>query len=123
MKDRPAMKKLTKEDILKGKDRHETLHLDAYGSDVVVRPLTDGELSEVFAVIGSIPLKDDGTPDASRVDITRNFKALRLVTSLGMVEPKLTEADVGEMKFGVPESIGTRILELSGISHAVKKKN
>jgi hypothetical protein len=117
------MKKLTKEDILRGKDRHETLHLDAYGSDVVIRPLTDGELSEVFAVIGSIPLKGDGTPDASRVDITRNFKALRLVTSLGMVEPKLTEADVGEMKFGVPEFIGTRILELSGISHAVKKKN
>lgn len=116
------MKKLTKEDILKGKDRHETLHLDAYGSDVVVRPLTDGELSEVFAVIGSIPVKDDGTPDASKVDITRNFKALRLVTSLGMVEPKLTEAEVGEMKFGVPELIGTRILELSGISHAVKKK-
>ncbi len=116
------MKKLTKEDILKGKDRHETLHLDAYGSDVVVRPLTDGELSEVFAVIGSIPLKDDGTPDASRVDVTRNFKALRLVASLGMVEPKLTEAEVGEMKFGVPELIGTRILELSGIAHAVKKK-
>ena len=123
MKDRPAIKKLTKEDILKGKDLHETLHLDAYGSDVVVRPLTDGELSEVFAVIGSIPLKDDGTPDAAKVDVTRNFKALRLVTSLGMAEPKLTEAEVGEMKFGVPELIGTRILELSGISHAVKKKN
>lgn len=123
MKDRPEMKKLTKEDILKGKDRHETLHLDAYGSDVVIRPLTDGELSEVFAVIGSIPLKDDGTPDASKVDITRNFKALRLVTSLGMVEPKLAEAEVGEMKFGVPEFIGTRILELSGITHTVKKKN
>jgi|SRR5271157_270049 len=116
------MKKLTKEEVLKGKDSHETLHVDAYGSDVVVRPLTDGELSEVFAVIGSIPLNDDGTPDSSRIDVTKNFKALRLVTSLGMVEPKLTAEEVAEMKFGVPEYIGTRILELSGISAAVKKK-
>jgi hypothetical protein len=117
------MKKLTKEDILKGKDRHETLHLEVYDSDVVIRPLTDGELSEVFAIIGSIPLKGDGTPDAGQVDVTKNFKALRLVTALGMVEPRLTEAEVGDMKFGVPELIGTRVLELSGITHSVKKKN
>ena len=116
------MKKLTKEEVLKGKDRHETLHVDAYESEVVVRPLTDGELGEVFAIIGSIPLNDDGTPDSSRIDVTKNFKALRLVTSLGMVEPKLTVEEVAEMKFGVPEYIGTRILELSGISPAIKKK-
>lgn len=116
------MKKLTKEEILKGKDRHETLHVDAYDSDVLVRPLTDGELSEVFAVIGSIPLNSDGTPDASKVDVTKNFQALRLVTSLGMVEPGLTVEEVAWMKFGVPEYIGTRILEISGISTEVKKK-
>jgi hypothetical protein len=116
------MKKLTKEEVLKGKDRHETLHVEVYESDVVVRPLTDGELSEVFAVIGSIPLNDDGTPDAAKIDVTKNFKALRLVTSLGMVEPKLTTEEVADMKFGVPEYIGTHILELSGISAAVKKK-
>ncbi len=116
------MKKLTKEEVLKGKDRQETLQIDAYESDVVVRPLTDGELSEVFAVIGSIPLNDDGTPDSSRIDVTKNFRALRLVTSLGMVEPKLSVEEVAEMKFGVPEYIGTCILELSGISAAVKKK-
>jgi hypothetical protein len=42
-----------------------------------------------------------------------------------MVEPKLTPEDVAEMKFGVPEIIGTRILELSGIAPgaSVKKKN
>jgi hypothetical protein len=116
------MKKLTKEDILKGKDKQEMLHVEAYGSDVLVRPLTDGELSEVFAVIGSIPLNSDGTPDPSRVDVTKNFKALRLVTSLGLVEPRLNAEEVADMKFGVPEFIGTRILEISGISPAVKKK-
>jgi hypothetical protein len=30
---------------------------------------------------------------------------------------------VGEMKFGIPEYIGTRILEISGITSTVKKKN
>ncbi|HEY3272324.1 MAG TPA: hypothetical protein VGJ92_01105 [Methanocella sp.] len=117
------MKKLTKQDILKGKDKHETIHVEAYGSDVIVRPLTDGELSEVFTIIGSIPLKGDGTPDASQIDIVKNFKALRLVTSLGLVEPALTVEEVGQMKFGVPEFIGTQILELSGISAKVKKKS
>lgn len=118
------MKKLTKEDILKGKEKHETLHVEAYGSDVVVRPLTDGELSEVFAVIGTVPLKEDGTPDAAQVDVIKNFKALRLVSSLGLVEPKLTVEEVAGMKFGVPEFIGTRILEISGIASGatVKKK-
>lgn len=119
------MKKLTKEEILKGKEKHETLHVEAYASEVSIRPLTDGELSEVFAIIGSVPLNDDGTPDPTKVDVIKNFQALRLVTSLGMVEPKLTEAEVADMKFGVPEFIGTRILEISGIASggAVKKKN
>ncbi|HTY90429.1 MAG TPA: hypothetical protein VMC84_04565 [Methanocella sp.] len=116
------MKKLTKEDILKGKDRQETVHIDVYESSVVIRPLTDGELSSVFAVIGSIPLKEDGTPDPASVDITKNFKALRLVTSLGLVDPRLSEDEVADMKFGVPEFIGTRILEISGISPNIKKK-
>lgn len=119
------MKKLSKEDILKGKESRETIHVDSYHADVVIRPLTDGELGEVFAIIGSVPIRDDGTPDTGRIDITRNFRALRLATSLGLVEPKLTVDEVEHMKFGVPEFIGTKILEISGISagSAAKKKD
>jgi len=119
------MKKLTKEDILKGKEKHESLYVDAYEAEVVIRPLTDGELSEVFAIIGSVPLNEDGTPDPARVDVIKNFKALRLVTSLGLIEPRLSTEEVADMKFGVPEFIGTRILEISGIASGagVKKKN
>src|SRR5574341_2143071 len=106
------MRKLTKEDILKGKDKHETLHVDSYDADVTIRALSDGELSEVFAIIGSIPLKNDGTPDTGKVDVTKNFKALRLATSLGLVEPALSIEEVCQMKFGVPELIGTKILEI-----------
>jgi hypothetical protein len=119
------MKKLSKEDILKGKESRETLHIDSYNADVTIRPLTDGELSEVFAIIGSVPIKDDGTPDTGKIDINKNFRALRLATSLGLVEPKLTVDEVEHMKFGVPEFIGTKILEISGITagSAAKKKD
>ena len=116
------MKKLTKEDIIKGKEKHDVLHLDSYDADVVIRPLTDGELSEVFTIIGNVSIKNDGTPDTGKVDVTNNFKALRLAASLGMVEPKLTIEEVAEMKFGVPEFIGTKILKASGIISATEAK-
>jgi hypothetical protein len=108
------MKKLTKDDILKGKNSRESLHVDAYEADVTVRPLTDGELSQVLAMIGSVPLTPEGKPDFTRIDVSKNFQALRMAVSLGMMEPQLTIEEVGEMKFGVPEFIGTKILELSG---------
>jgi len=117
-------KRLTKEDVLKGKDRLENLYLKDYDAEVVIRPLTDGELSEIFSLIGSVPLREDGTPDTSKMDVNKNFEALRLAASLGLVEPKMTVAEVAEMKFGVPEFIGTKVLEISGVtsSEEAKKK-
>lgn len=118
------MRKLTKEDILQGKKLRENMHLKEYDAGVVIRPLTDGELTEIFNIIGTVPLKEDGTPDTSRMDVTKNFEALRLAASLGLVEPKLTVDEVGEMRFGVPQLIGTRVLEISGVtsSEEAKKK-
>jgi hypothetical protein len=117
-------KRLTKEDILRGKDRHEPLYVEDYDAEVLIRPLTDGELTQIFSLIGSVPLNEDGNPDVGRMDITKNFEALRLAASLGMVEPALTKEEVADMKFGVPELIGTRVLELSGVtsSEDAKKK-
>jgi hypothetical protein len=116
------MKKLTKEDILHGKDHYETLNIDIYGADVVVRPLTDGELSDVLAILGGVPMNGGGTLDTEKLDVTKNFKALRLAASLGLVDPKLTIDEVADMKFGVPELIGTKVLELSGLSSTAETK-
>ena len=110
------MKRLTKEDILKGKSRREVLKIKEYKAEVVLRPLTDGELTAIFSLIGNVPLKEDGTPDLSRVDITKNFEALRLAASMGLEEPKLTVEEVADMRFGVPELIGAKVLELSGVA-------
>jgi hypothetical protein len=117
--------RLTKQAILEGANARATVHVREYGADVVIRPLTDGELTKVFATVGAVSLKEDGTPDFSKVDLSKNFEALRLVVSMGMVEPKLTVEEVGSMKFGVPEYIGMKILEMSGVAgvEAPKKKD
>ena len=119
------MPRLTKQAILEGAKRTITLTLEEYkGADVVIRPLTDGELSKIFSIIGNVPLKKDGTPDLSKIDIHKNFEALRMATSMGLVEPKLTLKEVAGMKFGAPEYIGMKVLELSGVtgSEAQKKR-
>lgn len=118
-------RKLTKADILKGKETQEPLYLKEYDAEVMIRPLTDGELTEVFSLLGNLPLKEDGTPDIGKMDVMKNFEALRLASSRGLVEPKLTVEEVSEMKFGVPELIGTKVLELSGVTagEEVKKKS
>ena len=110
------MPKLTKQAILEGTKSRETLVVKEYGdSEVVIRPLSDGELTKIFEVIGNVPLKKDGTPNLNKVDIYKNFKALRLAASLGLEDPKLTAEEVANMKFGVPEYIGMKVLELSGV--------
>jgi hypothetical protein len=110
---------LSKSDILLGKNKHVTVHLDHYDKDVVIRPLTDGELSTVFDIIGNVPLNDDGLPDLNMVDISKNLRALRLITAIGLVEPKMTEDEVAEMRFGTPGILAKHILELSGLTESV----
>jgi len=118
------VKKLTKESVLEGANRRENLYVREYDAEVVIRPLTDGELSKVFAILGNIPIKEDGTPDTSKIEVSKNLDALRLATSLGLVEPNLTFEEVSTMKFGAPEYIGMKILELSGVAgpEQAKKK-
>ena len=112
-----GMPRLTKQAILEGAKARETIVLKEYqNAEAVIRPLTDGELTKIFAVIGNLPLKKDGTPDLSKVDIYKNFEALRMAASMGLEEPKLTSEEVASMKFSVPEFIGMKVLELSGVT-------
>ncbi|MGH9980330.1 MAG: hypothetical protein ACRD6U_02110 [Nitrososphaeraceae archaeon] len=114
------MTKLTKEDILEGTRKRITVSLEEYGGkEVIVRPLSDSEVSKIISIIGPLSLsenekkKDDMNLD---IDIHKNIEALRLATEIGLVEPKLTKEDIQSMRFGVPEKIGTIILENSGVS-------
>ena len=127
------MARLTKEDILEGTRKRITISLEEYdGKEVIVRPLSDSEVSKIISLIGPLSLsenekkKDDMNLD---IDIHKNLEALQLATEIGLVEPKLTKEEIQSMKFGVPERIGTIILENSGVSSsspsssdALKKK-
>ena len=119
-------KKLTKQDILDGANKRESIYVKDYNAEVVVRPLTDGEISKVFALVGSIPPNDDGSSKPSEgSELQKNFEALRLAASLGLMDPQLTIDEVSKMKFGVPEEIGSRVLEMSGVilsNDEIKKK-
>lgn len=120
------MPRLTKQAILQGAKLRETIKVKEYDdAEVVIRPLTDGELSQIFSLIGNVPLRKDGTPDFTKVDVHKNLEALRMATSMGMEDPKLSLEEVGSMKFGVPEFIGMKVLELSGVTEpeARKKKS
>jgi len=115
--------RLTKQAILKGAKLRQTLTVKDYeNAEVVIRPLTDGELSEIFGLIGNVPLNEDGTPDLSKIDVSKNLEALRMATSMGLVDPELSLEEVGCMKFGVPEFIGMKVLELSGVTEPAARK-
>ena len=114
------MTKLTKEDILEGTRKRITISLEEYdGKEVIVRPLSDSEVSKIITIIGPLSIsenekkKDEMNLD---IDIHKNLEALQLATEIGLVEPKLTKEEIQSMKFGVPERIGTIILENSGVS-------
>jgi len=119
-------KKLTKQDILDGANKRETIYVKDYNAEVVVRPLTDGEISKVFALVGSIPPNDDGSAKLNEgIELQKNFEALRLAASMGLIDPQLTMDEVSKMKFGVPEEIGSHVLAMSGVilsNDEIKKK-
>lgn len=117
------MARLTKQAILEGTKARLKVTIKEYeNAEVIIRPLTDGELTKIFAVIGNLPLKKDGTPDLNKVDMRKNFEALRMAASLGLEDPKLTSDEVASMKFGVPEYVGMKVLELSGVTEGQAQK-
>ncbi|MGE5633801.1 MAG: hypothetical protein ACM3VV_01085 [Deltaproteobacteria bacterium] len=114
------MTKLTKEDILEGTRKRITVSLEEYdGKEVIVRPLSDSEVSKIISIIGPLSISENEKKKDGMnldIDIHKNIEALRLATEIGLVEPKLTKEEIQSMKFGVPERIGTIILENSGVS-------
>ena len=117
------MPRLTKQAILEGAKARQTITVKEYGNaEVVIRPLTDGELTKIFSIVGNVPIKKDGTPDLNKVDIYKNFEALRMAASMGLEDPKLMPEEVALMKFSVPEYIGMKVLELSGVTEGQAQK-
>ena len=110
---------LTREDLVRGTQKREVLRLPGYEKEVVVRPLSDSELGEVFRIFGAVPVDESGFPRLETVSVSDNLVAMRRIAAIGLVEPRLSEDDVGTMRFGVPAQIAQRILEISGVTPSV----
>jgi len=105
---------------LEGTRKRITISLEEYdGKEVIVRPLSDSEVSKIISLIAPLSLSENEKKKGDMnldIDIHKNLEALQLATEIGLVEPKLTKEEIQSMKFGVPERIGTIILENSGVS-------
>lgn len=114
-----AAKRLSKQDLLEGAKKRETIHIEELNGDIVIRPLTFGELAKLSSTSG-VPMMPDGTPDLSKVDsndmILKNFDFIKQVVTLGMISETspITPEDVDKMPGGLPVIIASSILELSG---------
>lgn len=133
--------KLTKEAVLKGAQKRETIHLDALGGSLTIRPLTDGELSEIRSIalkgmsdeairaiprlqaiaakrgsIDDLPLTGDDLMQAQRNDSEGNVMAAAY--GLSCDGESWNTEEVRGLPVGVPELIAKAVFALSGIGEA-----
>lgn len=128
---------LTKEDIVEGIKKRIKIKLAEYGDkEIVIRPLSDGELCSILAKINTSDLlnMEENADAKDNVDlmnadlsneILKNREFVLMVTEMGLVEPKLSRDTLESMLFGVPEKIGAKILEVSSFLpvEELKKKS
>ena len=80
------MKRLTKEDILEGTRRRDNIFVKEYGREVVIRPLSDEEITIILSKT-SISIAGENPPPppatGNSIDLEKNFEALRLVCLYG----------------------------------------
>lgn len=107
---------LTKADILQGKEKRETFYIEKLDRKVVIRPLTDGEITTIFKEAGNVKIRDDGFLNFSELDISTNMRLLRVLASRALIDPKLNEEELAELPFGIPGLIAKRVLEISGVT-------
>lgn len=112
---------LTRSDILLGTEKREEMTVTGYDKDVIIRPLSEGEICKVFDAVGGIGVDSDGYPDTVSLGFTGHLGLLRRIAQLGMVEPQLQLDDIGSMPFGIPGEIASRVLEISGMTQGASE--
>jgi hypothetical protein len=130
------MNRLTKEQVLQGTQRRETVEvdLDGVGASIVVRPITEGEAAQVRAcalrglsdkAISLLPQMASGKTTIEGMSAADLEAAQRnesegniLAAAFGMScdGQTWTPEDVRQMPVGVPERIAAVVLRISGMS-------
>ncbi len=128
-------RKLTKADLLRGKETVTSVYFEELGGSLQLRPLTELEWTESTRKLLAA-ITATGNPDALRkkmgnakamqdaVDLKFDLGALTAaeaaqtayVVSCGLVDPKLTEQEVRQMAPGVADKIAKKIYEMSKVT-------
>lgn len=129
-------KRITKADVLQGKSKVVEVEVPELGGSIFIRPLTDGEYSQIQALTLQ-QLKLDGKAsleelrshkiDLSSLDMAKMVegqkRAERMTVAFAIVpaegEEPWTEEDVAALPAGVPERIAKKVYEITGIGNAV----
>lgn len=125
------MEKLTRDQLLQGKDLVEEFEVADLGGTVTIRPLTSREWMNLSGArakelerteaIKKLPRSNEVKVDTQAImDINFAFKCD--LVALALVDPKLTKEDIGEMKISVVDAINTRIRIISGIDKETQEE-
>ncbi len=110
---------LSKDRLLEGAARRETVSIESVGGNVVIRPLTCQEWFHAQALIGK---HYNPNPNARRIvtDPVEAFEAIsesKIYTCLcGLVDPQLEEEELKKLPVGVILEISEKIEEISGVN-------
>lgn len=129
-------RRLTKADILMGKDNVSYEHFDELGGEIGLRPLTDGQYSRVEAVrargtsLKGVPvIGKDGNPDLEKTQLgleidmeamsVAEFEADALAVHLSLADDDWTLEEVrGFTPPGIVSKMAKRVYEISGVGRS-----
>lgn len=98
------MPSMTKDEILSIANQVEEVEID--GKTLKIRPLTWKQEAEISEVIGNMIRNGTPEPVADR-------EYMKLVVLRGLVEPKLDETEIQNLKFGLVQGLSRKIGDLS----------
>ncbi len=119
------VKRLTKADLLKGKESVEYVFFEELDGELPLKPLTDGQWSQVRAVRFA-GMKAKGKPGSSDPDMEfevgklreQSFEACALAVSFAIADGETwTVDDVKRMRpAGIVEKIADEVFRITGVS-------
>ena len=111
---------LNLEQVLKGIEYRETIHLPFYNEDVEIRPLSDSEFAEarrksgIIKVANTIQKKNIPTDNLAEIDTAVSALHLALV-EIGVTDPQIRD-NANKLMGGSLQLIGEAIIKLTTAS-------
>lgn len=115
-------RRLTKADILQGRNKIHYVYVDELGGEIALRPLTDGEWAEVEETrlkgmkAKGKPGSDNPDMELDIADIHRaDFAADCLAVAYSMADSEWNIADVKSLPAGMAKKIANEVYKITGV--------